>query len=171
MFLFLVGSLMEQYPRPISTAQQRARLQRVRSLASHYGFVGRVEYRHVASRAGGAQYVIGVTEDQDLLAVYADAFRRDADPEDFSLEAIIAHERGHQLVARDPRLARLLSGRMSRVGEEVLASLIGSVLVHSPVDHEHLVGKATTEAVLAGLSWEAAERLVTTMQNALEEHL
>ena len=44
-----------------------------------------------------AQYARGSTAHEDLLTVYAEAFERDADPEDFSLEAILAHERGHQL--------------------------------------------------------------------------
>src|SRR6266480_1656666 len=106
--------------RPVSEAERLARRRRVTRVARGFGFVGQIEYRHVHSRAGGAQYGMNVTPEKDLLVVYADAFDRDADPEDFSLEAIVAHERGHQLVARDPRLARLLSGRMSRVGEEVL---------------------------------------------------
>ena len=91
-------------PRPITDAEQQERLRRVKALAAEYEFVGYVEYRHVGSRSGGAQYVIGVTIEKDLLAVYADAFARDADPNDFSLEAIVAHERGHQVVVRDSRL-------------------------------------------------------------------
>lgn len=59
------------------------------------GFRGVVEYRHVYSQAGGAQYGLAATEDEDLLIVYAEAFDRDADPEDFALESIGAHERGH----------------------------------------------------------------------------
>jgi hypothetical protein len=51
-----------------------------------------VEYRHVYSQTGGAQYGRGNTPEEDLLTVYAEAFERDADPQDFSLEAMIAHE-------------------------------------------------------------------------------
>jgi hypothetical protein len=56
------------------------------------GFVGRIEYRHVNSRFGGAQYVPGAAANEDSLILFAEAFDRDADPDDFSLEAIIAHE-------------------------------------------------------------------------------
>ena len=38
--------------------------------------------------------------EEDLLIVYAEAFAKEADPEDFSLTAILAHERGHQILAR-----------------------------------------------------------------------
>jgi hypothetical protein len=78
----------------------------VARVARVLGFVGRVEYRHVYSQTGGAQYGRGTVEANDLLTVYAEAFERDANPEDFSLEAILAHERGHQLLARHPRLAK-----------------------------------------------------------------
>src|SRR5438552_14878754 len=92
-------------PRPLTPAEQRARRSRVARIAQALGFIGRIEYRHVFSQTGGAQYGRGSTADEDLLAVYAGAFERDADPEDFSLEAILAHERGHQLLARHPRIA------------------------------------------------------------------
>lgn len=72
--------------------------------------MGRVEYRHVYSQTGGAQYGRGTTAADDLLTVYAEAFERDADPEDFSLGAILAHERGHQLLARHPRIAKRVRG-------------------------------------------------------------
>jgi hypothetical protein len=39
---------------------------------------------------------LAVTQEQDVLVVFADAFSRDGDPDDFSLEAIIAHERDKQ---------------------------------------------------------------------------
>src|SRR5437764_808242 len=93
------------------------------------GFAGRIEYRHESSKAGGAQYGLGVSDEADTLIVYAGAFERDADPDDFSLEAIIAHERGHQLVARHPRLRRNLPATWSDVAEEIVASLLGSLIV------------------------------------------
>src|SRR5690242_14626070 len=93
-------------PQPLSPAELRARRGRVTRLARGLGFVGRVEYRHVYSQTGGAQYGRGTTAADDLLTVYAEAFERDADREDFSLEAILAHERGHQLLARHPRIAK-----------------------------------------------------------------
>ncbi len=85
-----------------------ARERRASRIAREVGFEGRVEYRHVYSQSGGAQFGLGASPGQDLLIVYAEAFERDANPEDFSLEAMIAHERGHQLLARHERLARNL---------------------------------------------------------------
>jgi hypothetical protein len=95
------------------------------------GFVGRVEYRHLYSQTGGAQYGLATTAEDDLLTVYAEAFDRDADPDDFSLESIIAHERGHQLLARHPRLTRNMPRGWSGVTEEIVASLVGSLLVEA----------------------------------------
>jgi hypothetical protein len=86
--------------RPISVAERIARQRKVTQVARGFGFVGRIEYRHVQSRAGGAQYAMNIAPENDLLVDHTDAFERDADPEDFSLEAIIAHERGHHLLAR-----------------------------------------------------------------------
>jgi hypothetical protein len=97
-------------PRPLTAAERRARRRRVVRLARELRFVGRIEYRHVFSQTGGAQYARGSNADEDLLTVYAEAFERDADPEDFSLEAILAHERGHQLwlgIRESPSESRL----------------------------------------------------------------
>src|SRR5437868_351072 len=102
---------MDRQPQPISSAEQRVRSDRIAQLAHKYGFIGQVEYRHTDSiTAGGAQYVIGETAAQDRLIIYADALGRDADPADFSLDAIVAHECGHQLLVRHNRLSRFLSG-------------------------------------------------------------
>jgi hypothetical protein len=89
-------------PAPITPAASRQRRSRALRLARAVGFTGRVEYRHVYSQTGGAQYGRGASAGADLLTVYAEAFDRHADPNDFSLRAMIAHERGHQLVARHP---------------------------------------------------------------------
>jgi hypothetical protein len=120
--------------------------------------VGRVEYRHVYSQTGGAQYGRGTTVADDLLTVYAEAFERDADPEDFSLEAILAHERGHQLLARHPRVAQRVRGRVSAAGEEILASLLGAVICAAEADRDALVAKATAELLSHGETPEAATR-------------
>src|SRR3954447_9599319 len=106
-------------PQPIGPAEARRRQSVALQLARELGFVGRVEYRHVYSQSGGAQYGRGAAAGSDLLTVYAEAFDRDAKPDDFSLSAIIAHERGHQLSARHPRLSVLLASS-SVTGEEVL---------------------------------------------------
>jgi hypothetical protein len=82
-------------PRPLTPLEQRSRRRRIGRIARELRFVGRVEYRHVYSQTGGAQYGVASTTEDDLLTVYAEAFERDADPQDFSLEAILAHERGH----------------------------------------------------------------------------
>ena len=73
-------------PPPLSPAALRVRRNRIARLAEKLGFVGRVEYRHVYSRTGGATYGQAATADQDLLVVYVEAFERDINPAEFSLE-------------------------------------------------------------------------------------
>ena len=156
-------------PEPITAKEHRDRLQRATSIATRLGFFGRVEYHHVNSTAGGAQYGIGPTEDQDLLAVYADAFQRDANPEDFSMEAILAHERGHQIICRNPRL-KLLAGKTTLATEEILASVIASLLVEDPEDSESLLLKALGEAVQYVKPTDGV-RLVSELRCYLEKFL
>lgn len=137
-------------------------------MAGKLGFVGRVRYRHAFSLAGGAQYGLAVTESQDLLTVYAEAFERDANPEDFSLEAILAHERGHQLLARHARLQVLVAGRLSPVGEEILASILGALICSSPMDRDFLLAKAVVELLDRGERPLTAIRLVSKLREQLE---
>src|SRR6266700_3356911 len=111
-------------PAPLSAAEQRARRARIARIARALGFTGRIEYRHVYSQTGGAQYGRGGTAAEDLLSVYAEAFERDANPEVFGLDAMLAHERGHQLLARHPQIAKRVAGRISLAGEEILASVL-----------------------------------------------
>src|SRR5438552_3864083 len=120
-------------PRPLSAAQRRSRRNQVVQIARALGFIGVVEYRHVYSQTGGAQYGRGSTKDEDLLTVYAEAFERDANPEDFSLEAMIAHERGHQILARHRRIAKRVAG-ISAASEEILASLLGAMICREDTD-------------------------------------
>src|SRR3989442_68821 len=68
----------EHQPRPFSATARRARRDRAARIARRLGFVGRVEYRHVYSGAGGAQYGPAASPEPDLLIVYAEAFERDA---------------------------------------------------------------------------------------------
>lgn len=76
---------MEHRPlQPITQAEARHRLKRVTSIARRFGFVGRIEYRHVVTDTGGAQYGLATSAEEDLLVVDARAFQRDADPDDFS---------------------------------------------------------------------------------------
>lgn len=139
-------------------------------IARELGFVGGVEYRHVLSRAGGAQFGLGPTPSNDLLVVYADAFDRDEDPEDYSLEAIIGHERGHQMLCRDPRLGRLMM-QLSQRTEEIVASLIASLLVSDLRDQRTLVAKAIGEAITRGLEATHAARLVGHVRSHLAKLL
>ena len=102
-------------PRPLTVAGRRARQRRVAKLAGQS--VSSVASCHVYSQSGGAQYGRGSTAGEDLLTVFAEAFERDADPEDFSLDAMIAHECGHQILARHARIAPRMAG-VSEVSEE-----------------------------------------------------
>ena len=81
-------------PVAIITQEKTARLRRITEIACGFGFVGDVEYRHVYSQSGGAQYGIGPAADDDIMVVYAEAFERDANPDDFRLEALIAMNAG-----------------------------------------------------------------------------
>ena len=111
-------------PPPLNTVQERQRLRRITQIARSFGLIGSIEYRHVYSQTGGAQYGRGSSSSRDLLIVYAEAFNRDSDPDDFSLDAIIAHECGHQLLARHPRIVKHIAKPISLASEEILASLL-----------------------------------------------
>lgn len=132
------------------------------------GFVGRVEYRHVYSQTGGAQYGRGGTTAEDLLTVYAEAFEPDADPQDFSLAAIVAHERGHQFLARHPRIAKRVGGRISAASEEILASLLGAMICTAELDRDALVAKVTVELLNHGESIKVATERLGELWNLLE---
>jgi hypothetical protein len=158
----------EQSPEPISAAEHDARLDRVAAVARRLGFVGSVEYRHTYSRTGGAQYGMAPAIAQDVLVVDAEAFRRDGAGDDFSLEAIIAHERGHQLLCRHERLRRNIPLGMSAVTEEVLASLVGSLIAEEPRDGQALILKALGELVERGMRLTEATRHVEAVLSYLE---
>ena len=146
-------------PVPIPPAEVRRRRARAVRLARSLGFVGRVEYRHVYAPTGGAQYGRGVEADSDLLWLSAEAFERDAAGDDFSLRAIIAHERGHQVLARHPRFTGRMAG-MPAVAEEMLASLIGAWLVGAGADRDMLVDKATADLLDVGATAESVARQI-----------
>ena len=120
------------------------------------------------SQTGGAQYCRGSDEDDDLLAVYAEAFGRDANPQDFTLAAMIAHERGHQLLARHKRLATRLSGA-TLAAEEVLASLLGALVLGEGPDRDSLIAKAVAEVLVGDGGVDAAIRLVDELLVQLKE--
>jgi predicted Zn-dependent protease len=103
-----------------------------------------------------------------LLTVYAEAFDRDDDPDDFSLEAILAHERGHQLLARHPRIAKRVAGRLSAASEEILASLLGAMICSAETDRDALLAKATVELLNHGETLEVATRRLQDLWDLLE---
>jgi hypothetical protein len=161
----------EHIPRPLSAAELRARQRRVQRIARRMGFVGGVEYRHVHSRSGGAQYGRAATAAKDLLFVCAEAFERDADPDDFSLEAILAHECGHQLLVRHPRFARLVPKPMSLTTEEILSSLVGSLLVERAKDKQDMMMKALAEAARTGRDLNQAKAQFEDLRAMMERFL
>jgi hypothetical protein len=160
-------------PAPISNSELRSRWRRVTRVARVFGFVGRVEYRHTPTNSGGAQYGLAKIPENDLLVVYPKAFERDADPEDFTLEAIIAHERGHQLLSRIPRLVNCLHGKITNDGEEVIGSLLGSLIIANENDQELLVAKATFDALRLNENKNPAElrRAIAELREILREFL
>jgi len=154
-------------PPPLSAAKLRARRRRVEEIARRLGFVGRVDYQHVYSRSGGASYGQGPSADEDLLIVYVEAFERDADPNEFSLNAILAHERGHQLFVRHRRLANW-AARASPVTEEVLASILGGIICGDDQDQNDLVSKAVFDLVRRGIAPDDALGMVRGLMEILE---
>jgi hypothetical protein len=109
----------------------------------------------------------GSTAEEDLLTVYAEAFERDADPEDFPLEAMIAHEYGHQILARHPRIATRVAG-VSEASEEILASLLGAMLCSEDADRVTLFAKAAAELLDRGQSAAAANRQLQELWELFE---
>jgi hypothetical protein len=160
-------------PRPnsISESERLARQRRIARIAHDLGFVGIVEYRHVYSHAGGAQFGLAAAAEDDLLIVYAEAWERDADPEEFSLEAILAHERGHQLLARHERITRNLPGAWSGAAEEIAASLLGSLLVENEKDKQDLLLKALFAAEGQGFAYDQAVPFLKQLRGLLEKIL
>jgi hypothetical protein len=140
----------------------------VREIARRLGFVGEVQYRHSLSFSGGASYCFALSPRDDAIIVYAEAFLRDAARDDFSLEAIIAHECGHQRLYRHDRLQRIIPQEMSDITVEVLASLIGSLILENHHDSEMLVLKALSELVEHGMVLKDALRQVERILPQLE---
>ena len=154
-------------PQAMTAGQFVARQNRVIRIAKTFGFVGNIEYRHVYSQTGGAQYGCGSKQEADLLTVFAEAFERDADPEDFSLEGIIAHECGHQILARHPRISRRVAA-ISEASEEILASLLGAMICNAETDRITLFAKATAELLDHGQSAASANRQLQALWDLLE---
>ena len=103
-----------------------------------------------------------------MLTVYAEAFERDSNAEDFSLAAILAHERGHQLLARHPRISKRVAGRVSLASEEILASLLGAMICTSKEDRDNLAAKAVAELLSYGEDMKVATERLQELWDLLE---
>lgn len=162
---------MNDEPKPISDSTRRTRVRRIRQLCRELGFRGRVEYRHLRSQSGGAQFLLGESRRHDRIVVYAEGFDRDADPADFDLEAIVAHECGHCELIRNRQLRRVLQGMPHRGFEEILSSLVGSILLARSESAQTLVWKATIELAELGFAPDRTvyfiQRLRTLMRALL----
>lgn len=159
--------MKDRVPLPISPIERHARVRQVRRIAHRLGFVGQIEYRHVYSQSGGAQFCTGPHIDDDLLVVYAEAFERVADPQDFSLEAIIAHECGHQALLRNPNLRAVLRKLPNGRFEEILASLVGSHLLGESDHAQTLVWKATAELAAFNMPPDQTVHIVERLRRLL----
>jgi hypothetical protein len=158
-------------PEPISATNEHLRIRRITEIATNLGFVGRVEYLHVYSRTGGAQYCVGPSADDDIMVVYAEAFERDANPDDFNLEALIAHECGHQRLLRQPNLRIVLAKFPGGKLEEVLASLVASILLGETEAAKTLVWKATAELSGMGVKSASTVRFIERLRRILRDLL
>ena len=163
--------MARQVPSSIALSDDRSRLRRVVRIARGFGFVGHVEYQHVWSHSGGAQFGLGSKISDDILVVSARAFERDANPAEFSLEAILAHECGHQTVLRHPKIRARLPAQLPLESEEVLASLIGSLLVTEIKDRDDLIMKAVFDELACGVPESSAIPLAHDLRNVLERLL
>ncbi len=80
---------------------------------------------------------------------------------------MIAHECGHQILARHPRKAKRVAG-VSEASEEILASLLGAMICNNDTDWDTLYAKATAELLDRGQSAEAASRQLQELWDLLE---
>ena len=157
-------------PMPITEAERLRRRRRILKIARTLGFVGRVEYRHAESPSGGASYTRGDGDSSDLLTVYARGFERNANPFDFPLQAMIAHERGHQLIARDPALMNIFRG-ITLQEEEVIASILGAIVVGNINDHDLLIAKASVDLLATGAKPHTVDSIVRNLEIKLRRLL
>ena len=80
---------------------------------------------------------------------------------------MIAHERGHQILARHPRIAKRVAG-VSEASEEILASLLGAMISSNDRDRATLLAKATAELLDRGQSVEKTNRQLQELWDLLE---
>lgn len=103
--------------------------------------------------------------------MYAEAFERDADPNDFPLEAIIAHECGHQRLLRNQHLRKVLAKFPAEPFEEILASLVGSLLLGESEPAQMLVWKATAELGELDLTAASTVQFMERLRQLLRHYL
>jgi hypothetical protein len=80
---------------------------------------------------------------------------------------MIAHECGHQLLARHPRIAKRVAG-ISAASEEILASLLAAMICNADADRAALFAKAIAELLDHGQSVASANRQLQQLWNLLE---
>jgi len=76
-----------------------------------------------------------------------------------------------ELLARHPRLTRLTQPIVAWVTEEILASLLGSLLVENEKDQKDLLLKAAGEATDRGMDAQRASLFLTRLREILEKYL
>ena len=159
---------MTDQPEPILPEEHAARLLRISAIARSLGYQGKLEYRHLHSQSGGAQYCIGPAADDDIMVLYAKAFERDADPEEFNLDALIAHECGHHRLHRDPKFQPVREQYPGDDYEEILASFIGAFLLGESVSGEALLWRVSAELSDMGMSNEDVVLTMVRLQQTVE---
>lgn len=155
-------------PPAITLTERARRIDLVRHSAAKLGFRGRVEYWHRYGSEGPAQVRLGANITQDVLRVFSQVFERENDPQQFSLEAIVAHECGHQVFHRHRLLHRWFGSRVSLSHEEIIASLIAALLVASRTDKDALLDKAFSDALETGISGPEATSMINGLRAVLE---
>ena len=155
-------------PPPITLTERARRIDLIRQIATTLGFRGRVEYRHYYGSSGPAQLRLGRKIVDDEMRVFAQAFDWNDDSREFSVEAIIAHECGHQVYHRHRWVQRWFGSDISESQEEVIASLIGALLVTTVADHDALQDKALGDALNAGTNPAEAVAFINGVNKVLE---
>lgn len=79
--------------------------------------------------------------------------------------------RGHQILKRNPRLQNTLAARLTGVSEEILASLLGSLIADEYEDRVTLYYKAIVEASEWGVESRRLVPLIDNLRNLLEKAL
>jgi len=87
------------------------------------------------------------------------------------LLAVGTGEAAAELLARHPRLTRLTQPIVAWVTEEILASLLGSLLVENEKDQKDLLLKAAGEAADRGMDAQRASLFLTRLREILEKYL